>query len=800
MLKITLADTDALYCSKPTSSHQSGVFLGSFSEIGGLFPGTNIKIDLDVEDILHNLVRHFVGGKSYYEKDGGGSSITLSQSWLAKQCSDLETAFTGRKNIVCNATLNVSTQKRVYLTGLASLRDGAGVLKLKNMLFSGDDVFIYKAKDVFKLRFFESPSLEHTEDEKQRNLLELAIRLFVERRGIAEADGGWRESGRKVNSMVREYFSPLTDVRIASFDEKQIAELFCGKKDSSGKVVFEPMWSGNPGSGWSHIKPSSADEIQEVRDFLVLLRNDVGASAEFRSDDFKHPKGFGPAVVSELLMKFHPEACFKYGHTTYDVFSWLGLLDFAHPFRNDFSESDYKQACGVAAMILGKMSDIKISRQINADGSDDPMPPDYLTVNEFVWFVEKNKNLIKEALMKQQLKKPTAEKKAGEKKLKEILSSKSDDVMNRLVAALQTKPFAILAGASGTGKSRMAKKLAYMMCLNKDLQPSVDASGKSKPIENFIIIPVKPNWHDSSDLLGYRSAIEEKGYQTTPFINFIIKAHCFPDTPFIACLDEMNLAPVEHYFAEYLSASEGTIEDAESGQSVSYPLIEPAHFDNDASNLQLDGYALPQATKELIERVGLVIPKNLFIVGTVNMDDSTDQMSRKVLDRAMTIEMNKVDYALLQSANYEKITLDNLLLCEEDINHFAHRKTYDPEKLKGDFFTMLEEIKKVLEQSPFAVGYRFGIESTLYRDALEKLPLKGENGSDAPVDKIAIDHMILMKVLPRIVGTVTERANLLNGLKNYFKTYLEDAGLSKKALERMEKAAGSNGGYLSFWP
>ena len=93
MLKITLADTDALYCSKPTSSHQSGVFLGSFSEIGGLFPDTSIKLDLDIEDILHNLVRHFVGGSSYYEKDGGGSSITLSQTWLAKQCSDLDAAF-----------------------------------------------------------------------------------------------------------------------------------------------------------------------------------------------------------------------------------------------------------------------------------------------------------------------------------------------------------------------------------------------------------------------------------------------------------------------------------------------------------------------------------------------------------------------------------------------------------------------------------------------------------------------------------------------------------------------------------
>ena len=70
------------------------------------------------------------------------------------------------------------------------------------------------------------------------------------------------------------------------------------------------------------------------------------------------------------------------------------------------------------------------------------------------------------------------------------------------------------------------------------------------------MIPVKPNWHDSSDLLGYISRINGEKYITTPFLKFIVKAWRFPVTPFFLCLDEMNLAPVEQYFAEYLSIIE----------------------------------------------------------------------------------------------------------------------------------------------------------------------------------------------------------------------------------------------------
>ncbi len=608
------------------------------------------------------------------------------------------------------------------------------------------------------------------------SVIDVALKLFSEKRSTLSADiwpsfDDWVKDARQAFASIDEH-----QIVAPTFDYNHFVKFVFSSRQRTAFSKFDASQKGIVGK------------------FLREERTNPHSASWYLDPVNKVPvEGIGAGIMFYFMMMVRPD----------EFATWSGMMDeglFILGLRNapssdDLTVANYEKTKSLQQIVMQKMHEMGIGK-----AADDSSPADYLTVNEFLWFVTENEKDIKEEMMKQLLKKPTGEKKPGDKKLSDVLSSKADDLMNRLVAALLTKPFAILAGASGTGKSRMAKKLAYMTCLDKDLQPSEDSNGKRKPLENFIIVPVKPNWHDSSDLLGYRSSIKEKGYQTTSFINFIIKAHCFPDTPFIACLDEMNLAPVEHYFAEYLSASEGSIEDAQSGKSVSYPLIEPALFDADVTNLQLDGYALPAETKELIERVGLVIPKNLFVVGTVNMDDSTDQISRKVLDRAMTIEMNDVNYSKLQSKGYEKLDIASLLLCADDIAKFSKREAYDPGKLDDDFRVMLDNIKGVFEETPFALGYRFGIESTLYREAMKMLPLKDEAGADVDYNKIAVDHMALMKVLPRITGTLDERAELLSRLKAYFKDSLDDKGLSKTSLARMEKAAKSNGGYLGFWP
>ena len=119
----------------------------------------------------------------------------------------------------------------------------------------------------------------------------------------------------------------------------------------------------------------------------------------------------------------------------------------------------------------------------------------------------------------------------------------------KYLLALRTKTFLLLAGISGTGKSRIVREFAFKSC-PKYLQ---DEDGTTPG--NYCMIEVKPNWHDSTELLGYYSNLS-KEYQFKKFVKFLVKAKMYPDVPFFVCLDEMNLAPVEQYFAEVLSILE----------------------------------------------------------------------------------------------------------------------------------------------------------------------------------------------------------------------------------------------------
>ena len=120
----------------------------------------------------------------------------------------------------------------------------------------------------------------------------------------------------------------------------------------------------------------------------------------------------------------------------------------------------------------------------------------------------------------------------------------------KYLVPIRTKPFILLAGISGTGKSRIVRELAFMTC-PKELQ---DEDGTTPG--NYCMIEVKPNWHDSTELLGYYSSFNSGGYRFTKFDKFVVKTWLNPDVPFFVCLDEMNLAPVEQYFAEFLSVLE----------------------------------------------------------------------------------------------------------------------------------------------------------------------------------------------------------------------------------------------------
>ena len=148
------------------------------------------------------------------------------------------------------------------------------------------------------------------------------------------------------------------------------------------------------------------------------------------------------------------------------------------------------------------------------------------------------------------------------------------------LTALRTKPFMLLAGISGTGKSRIVRKLAQAT-VTEELQNAEGYTGEDFANDrwtlhspaNFELIQVKPNWHNSMDVIGYLSNIPSPHYVFTPFIEFIVKAWQYPEVPFFLCLDEMNLAPVEEYFAEFLSAIESRSFEGE--EYLTDPIIKP---------------------------------------------------------------------------------------------------------------------------------------------------------------------------------------------------------------------------------
>lgn len=396
--------------------------------------------------------------------------------------------------------------------------------------------------------------------------------------------------------------------------------------------------------------------------------------------------------------------------------------------------------------------------------------------------------------------------KHGAKPLSVAISG--DGMLKRLAAALRTKPFAILAGHSGTGKSQLVRRLAYMTCNNEIL--AKEGEGKTAP-GNYCMVQVKPNWHDSTDLLGYYSEMGGRHFVNTPFVQFVCKAYAYPETPFFVCLDEMNLAPVEQYFAEYLSAIESA--EQKDGVWVTDPLVEVdgtgetgADGREKADAEILDQIMKGAASTEAaawIQAHGLTIPKNLFVVGTVNMDETTCQFSRKVLDRAMTLLMNEVKFGEMSKSGKPS---EEELLDDDGLKFFLEGGTRgEVGKTESE---LLDAINGPLANTSFVVAYRFANEYALYEAAWAKLKdVDLATASEEEKKSLAIealDHVVLMKLLPRIHGERAAVKAIFDGAKKKdgsetpgLKTRLPAGGLSAKMMEAI-LARGDE--YLTFWP
>lgn len=343
------------------------------------------------------------------------------------------------------------------------------------------------------------------------------------------------------------------------------------------------------------------------------------------------------------------------------------------------------------------------------------------------------------------------------------------------LTALRTKPFMLLAGISGTGKSRIVRKLAQAT-VTEELQRANGYTGEDFANDrwtlhspaNFELIQVKPNWHNSMDVIGYLSNIPSPHYVFTPFIEFIVKAWQHPEVPFFLCLDEMNLAPVEEYFAEFLSAIESRSFEGE--EYLTDPIIKPFNsFGEEVAKMMVNtlfpNFTAADKNSSLgkvvdhLETKGLTLPKNLIVIGTVNMDETTFSFSRKVLDRAMSVEMNEVNYdsfltdttdddlkAIVKALEENDDADLNTLLVDR---HIEAREIID--NLGDDARFAIDYLKRInalLEGTPFKLGYRAANEALIYLQASYEF---GQTNRIA-----ALDNFTLMKILSRIEGDETK--------------------------------------------
>jgi len=315
------------------------------------------------------------------------------------------------------------------------------------------------------------------------------------------------------------------------------------------------------------------------------------------------------------------------------------------------------------------------------------------------------------------------------------------------------KPFLLLAGISGTGKTRFVREQAL--------------AHRNGDLTNYCLIPVRPDWHEPSDLLGYISRIGQGGarYVVTDLLCFVVKAwqdaaaSVFDTarvcklpaemTPYWLCLDEMNLAPVEQYFADYLSVLEtrewkdGIYHCDPLLKAATIEQLDPAGQHALRTDLKLSDGRFDGLWQYFIKE-GIPLPPNLIVAGTVNMDETTHGFSRKVIDRAFTIDFG-VFYPN-EFADYFEPTTRPKTLGFPVLSRVNKADLADvPADPNGErTIAFLGALNAVLKTTPFELAYR----------ALNELLLAivcFKPKDDAELQAVW-DDFLMSKVLPRIDG------------------------------------------------
>jgi len=354
------------------------------------------------------------------------------------------------------------------------------------------------------------------------------------------------------------------------------------------------------------------------------------------------------------------------------------------------------------------------------------------------------------------------------------------ELIARYLASILTKPFVILAGVSGTGKSKLAQLVAEFYGVE---QLKVETSetnnnatdGKmfcfSKPFSRvfdsnrFSLVAVRPDWIDNQSILGFVNPLTGK-YESTQALDIILRAseninqneNKLAANRYFMLLDEMNLARVEHYFSDWLSCSESRrlLTDGRISQQAV-----PLHR-SDKLTTSLINHDGTTTEKNVPSEIAL--PTNLIVTGTVNVDETTFGFSPKVLDRAMVIEFDEVDLEGMY-ANSDTAAYDNFNF-PEYLPDFKLASSDHYKSLQNSTHAHLVNINQILEQSRLHFGYRTANEIALFIEIYNTMLPK----DDVDIDMLrALDVAILQKVLPRLSGNRVKLEKPLTALCFYLK-------------------------------
>lgn len=321
-----------------------------------------------------------------------------------------------------------------------------------------------------------------------------------------------------------------------------------------------------------------------------------------------------------------------------------------------------------------------------------------------------------------------------------------DETLYNYHICLKTRPFVILAGISGTGKSKLSQLYA-------------EALGNRT---RYLRLPVRPNWSDDRYLLGYFDTITGE-YITEPAVEFLLEANADEDNLHFFCLDEMNLAHVEYYFSQFLSAME---EERPTDRRITL-------LSKRVQQQMLNTASQVQMASKLAQ---VLIPTNLFFTGTINVDETTQPISDKVMDRANTLEFFRVDL--------EKIPQPTDL--PEPVNISVHTwHSYRTTLPDSRFRTQIIEISKILNEADLGLGYR----------VLHEIELYVANSVGLLDPLAAFDLQVKQRILPRVRGSEVI-SEMIDKLLAYLK--VQKLVRSEQRLEEMKKRL-KRDGYTNFW-